>query len=126
MRHNIRATRRKRQFQHHVIIRVREKWPPKEMDFLQMRVTRKKAQKPARIIRRLAGRQMLRAGQHLLSLAIKADGEAQLEFGGRNGTDQRKARAQPGAGRCHQNTGVEHDSHFAGSSTILFSSFVKP
>ncbi len=44
MRHNIVAACGKSQFQHHFIVRVGEKWPPEEMDFLQMSLAGKVAQ----------------------------------------------------------------------------------
>ena len=125
VRHNIGASRRKSQFQKHVIVRVCEKWPPKEMDFLQMGLAGKVAQKAAGIFRRVAGRQILGACQHFLPLGIKPHREAKLELRRRNGTDQREARTSPGSGGCHQNTGVDHNFHLAESSTILISSGVR-
>ena len=51
------------------------------MDFLQMRVAGKKAQKPARILRRLARWQMRGTCENLLPLAIKPHRQAGLEPG---------------------------------------------
>ena len=39
MRHNMAATGGKRQFQYHVVIRVLQKRPPKEMNFLMSSTT---------------------------------------------------------------------------------------
>src|SRR5271157_4476688 len=94
MRYNIVATRCKSQFQNHVIIRVCEKWSPKKMDFLQMRLAGKIAQIPAGIFGSVAGRQILGACQRVLPLGIKSHRKAKLEFGRWNGTDERETRAR--------------------------------
>jgi hypothetical protein len=65
------ATGRKRQLQHHIVIRVGQERPPEEMDFLKVRLARQIPQETHCIVGREPRRDILRPRQNLLPLSIQ-------------------------------------------------------
>ena len=70
----------KSEFQKHIIIRVCEKWPPKEMNFNRMRLRRKVSQELQRALRGLAWWDVFGPAEHLLPFQIQRERQANLKL----------------------------------------------
>jgi hypothetical protein len=111
MGHDKRAAGGEGQLKYHIIVGIGKKWPPVKENILMPGLRGQITQESQRVGGRLAGRQMLRAYQHVLPFGIKGNREANLKTGGRNGTDQSKARSAAGMRGGDENRSVNGNAH---------------
>jgi hypothetical protein len=69
--HDVLTSRRERQLQNHIVVRVWKKRSPMKVNLLQVRLTRQHAEETEHRIRRNVGRKIFRARQRILPLGIE-------------------------------------------------------
>ena len=76
---NVLAARCESQLQNHVIVRVRKKGPPEEMDGLWVGVRGKKSQKAQSHFGGCSRRQVFRPGEDFLPFEVKCDRKREIK-----------------------------------------------